>query len=214
MKPLIGRDRDWEDPATLLDPARSIGLSPAAGQLRIEVEDLIAELSAEGLPAEEAAAIMEAISHAQELFRRSLTDYEAIDIHSIATAEEVRAGTVPISVAFLRRDTPVCHTPATYALHLKSILDHMEQYPNYRAVLLPRGERTHALMVKDGRQALLLRPETPLTVFEVTQPYIAEACREYLMQLIETPFSPAMQRQDTIHALKRMIAKLGAPSDA
>jgi erythromycin esterase-like protein len=46
IKPLIGRDSDWEDPATLFDPAKSIGLSPAAKQLRIEVEDLIAELLA------------------------------------------------------------------------------------------------------------------------------------------------------------------------
>jgi len=46
MKPFIGRDSDWEDPATLFDPAKSIGLSPAARQLRIEVEDLIAELEA------------------------------------------------------------------------------------------------------------------------------------------------------------------------
>ncbi len=46
MESLIGRDSDWEDPATLFDPAKSIGLSAAARQLRIEVEDLIAELEA------------------------------------------------------------------------------------------------------------------------------------------------------------------------
>lgn len=44
IEPLIGEDSDWEDPAILFDPDRSIGLSPAAGQLRIEVEDLMAEL--------------------------------------------------------------------------------------------------------------------------------------------------------------------------
>ncbi|OYV08933.1 MAG: erythromycin esterase [Methanosaeta sp. NSP1] len=44
IEPLIGKDSDWEDPATLFDPARSIGLSPAAMRLRIYVEDLIAEL--------------------------------------------------------------------------------------------------------------------------------------------------------------------------
>ena len=44
MKPLIGEDSDWEDPATLFDPAKSIGLSLAAKALRIEVGDLIAEL--------------------------------------------------------------------------------------------------------------------------------------------------------------------------
>ena len=44
IEPLIGEDSNWEDPATLFEPAKSIGLSPAARQLRIEVEDLIAEL--------------------------------------------------------------------------------------------------------------------------------------------------------------------------
>lgn len=44
IEPLLGRSSDWEDPATLFDPAKSIGLSAAARQLRIEVEDLMAEL--------------------------------------------------------------------------------------------------------------------------------------------------------------------------
>ncbi|HQQ37927.1 MAG TPA: erythromycin esterase family protein [Methanothrix sp.] len=44
IEPLIGEDSDWEDPATLFDPDKSIGLSPAAKALRIELEDLIAEL--------------------------------------------------------------------------------------------------------------------------------------------------------------------------
>ena len=44
IEPLIGEGSDWEDPAILFDPAKSIGLSPAARQLRIEVEDLMAEL--------------------------------------------------------------------------------------------------------------------------------------------------------------------------
>lgn len=46
MVPLIGRDRDWEDPATLFDPARSVGLRPEAKELRIGVEDLLAEMEA------------------------------------------------------------------------------------------------------------------------------------------------------------------------
>jgi len=44
IEPLLGRSSDWEDPATLFDPSKSIGLSPAARQLRIELEDLMAEL--------------------------------------------------------------------------------------------------------------------------------------------------------------------------
>jgi len=41
---LLGQDSDWENPAAMMDPTKSIGLSPAATSLRIEVEDLIMEL--------------------------------------------------------------------------------------------------------------------------------------------------------------------------
>jgi erythromycin esterase len=41
---LLGLDSDWENPAATMDPEKSIGLSPAATALRIEVEDLIAQL--------------------------------------------------------------------------------------------------------------------------------------------------------------------------
>jgi erythromycin esterase-like protein len=41
---LLGQDSEWENPAAMMDPEKSIGLSPDASALRIEVEDLIAEL--------------------------------------------------------------------------------------------------------------------------------------------------------------------------
>jgi len=44
IDPFLGQDADWENPAAMMDPAKSIGLSPAATALRIETEDLISEL--------------------------------------------------------------------------------------------------------------------------------------------------------------------------
>ncbi|HEX3014494.1 MAG TPA: erythromycin esterase family protein, partial [Methanobacterium sp.] len=44
MEELIGQDSDWENPDAMMDPAKSIGLSPAAAALRIETENLISEL--------------------------------------------------------------------------------------------------------------------------------------------------------------------------
>ena len=41
---LLGRDADWENPAAMMDPAQSVGLSPPATALRIATEDLISEL--------------------------------------------------------------------------------------------------------------------------------------------------------------------------
>jgi len=44
IDPLLGLDSDWENPAAMMDPTKSVGLSPAATALRIETEDLISEL--------------------------------------------------------------------------------------------------------------------------------------------------------------------------
>ena len=41
---LLGQDCDWENPAAMTDPTKSVGLSPAATALRIETEELISEL--------------------------------------------------------------------------------------------------------------------------------------------------------------------------
>lgn len=44
IDPLLGEDSAWENPAALMDPTKSVGLSEAAAALRLETEDLIAEL--------------------------------------------------------------------------------------------------------------------------------------------------------------------------
>jgi erythromycin esterase-like protein len=44
IEELIGQDADWENPAVAFEPAKGIGLSPAATALRIETEELISEL--------------------------------------------------------------------------------------------------------------------------------------------------------------------------
>jgi erythromycin esterase-like protein len=41
---LLGPDAAWENPAATMDPTQSIGLEPAATALRIETEELIADL--------------------------------------------------------------------------------------------------------------------------------------------------------------------------
>jgi len=41
---LLGQDSEWENPAAMMDPKKSIGLSSDACTLRIQVEDLIAEM--------------------------------------------------------------------------------------------------------------------------------------------------------------------------
>ena len=44
IEPLLGEDADWENPAAMMDPTQSVGLSPQAAALRIATEELIVEL--------------------------------------------------------------------------------------------------------------------------------------------------------------------------
>jgi erythromycin esterase len=78
IDPLIGQDADWENPAAIMDPTKSNGLTPAAAALRIETEDLISELSIrrpELVAKSDAHSYLEALHYAS--VARQLLNYHA-----------------------------------------------------------------------------------------------------------------------------------------
>jgi erythromycin esterase len=75
---LLGSDADWENPAAMMDPAQSVGLSAAATALRIETEDLITELHIrrpELVAKSDRDRFLEALQHAS--LARQLLNYHA-----------------------------------------------------------------------------------------------------------------------------------------
>jgi erythromycin esterase len=78
IDPLLGQDSDWEYPAAMMDPTKSIGLSPAATQLRIETEELISELQVrrpELVAKSDKSSYLEAMQYAY--VARQLLNYHA-----------------------------------------------------------------------------------------------------------------------------------------
>ena len=78
IDPFLGQDSDWEDPAAMMDPTKSVGLSPAATTLRIETEELISELSVrrpELAAKSDGSRYLEAVQHA--VVARQLLNYHA-----------------------------------------------------------------------------------------------------------------------------------------
>lgn len=76
---LLGLDADWENPAAMMDPTKSIGLSPAATALRIETEDLITELHIrrpELVAKSDESHYLEAVQYA--MVARQLLNYHAV----------------------------------------------------------------------------------------------------------------------------------------
>jgi erythromycin esterase-like protein len=90
---LLGQDFAWENPAAMMDPEKSIGLSPAATALRIETEDLITEL---GVRRPELVAktgdsnYREAVQYASAA--RQLLDYHASLAKKMAVGERIMNG--------------------------------------------------------------------------------------------------------------------------
>jgi erythromycin esterase-like protein len=75
---LLGSDADWENPAAMMDPTQSVGLSAAATALRIETEDLITELHIrrpELVARSDRDRYLEALQHAS--LARQLLNYHA-----------------------------------------------------------------------------------------------------------------------------------------
>ncbi len=79
IDPLLGQDADWENPAAMMDPTQSVGLSPAATALRIETEDLISELRVrrpEWVAKSDESRYLEAAQYAS--VARQLLNYHAV----------------------------------------------------------------------------------------------------------------------------------------
>ncbi len=75
---LLGPDSDWENPAAMMDPTKSVGRSPAATALRIETEDLVSELRVrrpDWVDKSDEDSYLEALQHAS--VARQLLDYHA-----------------------------------------------------------------------------------------------------------------------------------------
>jgi erythromycin esterase-like protein len=79
IDPLLGQDAAWENPAAILDPSQAIGQSAEAKALRIETEELIAELLVrrpELVAKSDRASYLQAVQFAMEA--RQLLHYHAV----------------------------------------------------------------------------------------------------------------------------------------
>ncbi len=79
IDPLLGKDADWENPAAMMDPSKAIGQSAQAKALRIETEELVAELLVrrpELVAKSDKVSYLEAVQFAVEA--RQLLHYHAV----------------------------------------------------------------------------------------------------------------------------------------
>jgi erythromycin esterase-like protein len=80
IETLLGQDADWENPAAMMNPTESVGLSPSATALRLETDDLISEFQRRRpeLVAKSDASRYRAAAHDASLARWLLSYHAAI----------------------------------------------------------------------------------------------------------------------------------------
>ena len=149
---------------------------------------------------------LEEIKHFEERLRQG----PYIDMCWLASAAEVRSGTVPVVV--FSKDYPgqSYYTPETYCLHLKNILRLMEQYENY--FFLPLGKKDcpdYNLLVNEGGLALVVRTVEPFIMLEIRRPAMATALQEHLLKKADAFGYDGIHREKIRMELRGLIQELG-----
>lgn len=156
-------------------------------------------------------------AHIFQMILDSLPNLEArlsretyIDMCHLATAEEVRAGKVPVTAPVSTANGPLCYTPETYCLHLKNILRLMEEYDNY--FFLPFREKEasdYNLFANESGIALIVLSRPTVTVMEISRPAMATAFMEHLFRKADALGYGRVEQEKVRMELKALIQELG-----
>ena len=143
-------------------------------------------------------------------FEELLREGVYIDMCRIATAEQVRAGEVPMIADIGGASDGLRHTPKTYCMHLRNILRLMDQHENY--FFLPLEQKDwpgYDLYVNDGGMALVVRTDISFLLLEIRRPPMIAALREFLMRKAENTGYDGMHREKIRMTLRALIQELG-----
>ena len=145
------------------------------------------------------------IPHFEERLRKGVY----IDMCYLATAEEVRSGTVPVVASSHTFPEYLFYTPETYCLHLKNILKIMDKYDTYTFVPLTAKEcPDYNLFVNEGGLSLIVRNVEPFLLMEIQRPTMVIAFREHLLRKAEAIGYEGIQREKIRMTLRSLINEL------
>ena len=149
-------------------------------------------------------AHIEQIPHFEARIQESMF----IDMCCLATAEEVRSGTIP--VVALSNDYPgQFYTPETYCMHLRNILRLMDENENYCFVPLERKEcADYNLFVTEGEMALIVRTVEPFIMLDIRRPQMIVALQEHLLRKAESKGYRGIEREKVRMTLRALIQEL------
>ena len=141
-------------------------------------------------------------------FEARLSQDPYVDMCYLASAGEVRAGTVPVAAPAQAAVDQFMYTPETYCLHLRNILRLMEEYPNYVFLPLETFTPDYNLFVNEGGAALLIRTIDPVLLMEIRRPAMITAFWEHQLRKAESLGYDGINREKIRMKLRALIQEL------
>lgn len=132
-----------------------------------------------------------------------------IDMCRLATATEIRKGTVPVIVPVMADGKRLYYTPETYCMHLKNILQLMDKYENY--FFLPLREKDdfdYNLFANESGLALVVSHHSPFRVLEISRPAMVTAFIEHLRRKADLIGFDGIHREKVRMELRALIQEL------
>ena len=141
-------------------------------------------------------------------FEERFSQEPYIDMCYLASAEDVRAGIIPIAAPLQADNDHPCYTPETYCLHLRNIIHLMDRYPNYSFLPLHEFTPDYNLFVNEGGAALLVRTIDPILLMEIRRPAMITAFWENQLRKAESLGYDGIHREKIRMTLRSLIQEL------
>lgn len=142
-------------------------------------------------------------------FEQKLRTESFIDMSYLASADEVRSGTLPIiATSDPENAGTLFYTPETYVLHLKNILRLMEEYENYYFIPFHEIKQDYNLIVNENGIAVMVHTAEPILTLEIRREEMVLAFREHLLRIAEKTGYNGIQQKKIRMELKALIREL------
>jgi hypothetical protein len=187
---------------------KSYNISPEC----IPVEEMIDYLAKSDN--EEYRAVGRNISNLYSAVNHVKSNVNVFDMCTLATPDEVRAGKVILQIPGFVNQTRIRYDLNLYVMHLKNILNKLENDPQYHFYELSRAEFGEysgdysPISVVENRGAILINERN---VLHFVQPEITRTLYEHLYNQAYEHGKNTADRNETINRIRKLIAEFEQP---
>lgn len=145
-------------------------------------------------------------------YEQTLRQFKRTDIIVLEDPQKIRSGEVVCTASLLVPDTKPCYyTPAEYVEHLQTLLRLMETYPDYSVAVIGSTSPGISICSIDGGICYIIRSESPMTLFEISEQNFVAAANDYALSLSGVnPEMNTAQRKKTMDCIHNLIDELSS----